>query len=321
MALQASGAITLDDLATEFNGPADPALGDFYRGGSYVPDNAANSGIPTSGEIELADFYSASGVQNVTINGGVNVILTSDAGFTALDKNFPIAVTLTGNFTSTSTGTAAFRVGNVSTWDQVDIELDTGAIIYGKGGNGGAGEQAGGTGPNGGGSGGYALDINSANSSANLSFTNNGYIRGGGGGGGGGNRAGYADYNSDGKFCWVDNGTLYAPGGGGGGGAGQSVGSGGSGPGNASDGSSGTALGAGSYGTRGSVIYNNYNGSGNCSNSTGYGYHGRNGGASGLIGQSASNSASPGAAGYWVRNRNHCSWPSGYGLNVGSTHT
>lgn len=57
MVLQTSGAITLSDIRGEFGGAAPDLLSEYYRGGGLVPDSPANSGIPTSGEISLADFY------------------------------------------------------------------------------------------------------------------------------------------------------------------------------------------------------------------------------------------------------------------------
>lgn len=59
MVLQASGAISLEDIRAEFSGPASPNLQAYYRGGGLVPDIAANSGVPTSGAISLQDFYGA----------------------------------------------------------------------------------------------------------------------------------------------------------------------------------------------------------------------------------------------------------------------
>lgn len=59
MALQSSGQITLDQIATEFSDAAEPhALSEFY---------SAATGIPASGEIKISDFYGASaGTTTVT---------------------------------------------------------------------------------------------------------------------------------------------------------------------------------------------------------------------------------------------------------------
>ena len=61
-----SGAISLDNVR-KLSGPATyqaygtAAMSNYYRGGTYVPNITSgtpnNSGIPTSGEFELADFY------------------------------------------------------------------------------------------------------------------------------------------------------------------------------------------------------------------------------------------------------------------------
>jgi hypothetical protein len=57
MVLQTTGQICLDDLATEFGGVAPHCLSEYYRGGGLVPDTPTNSGIPTSGQVCLDDFY------------------------------------------------------------------------------------------------------------------------------------------------------------------------------------------------------------------------------------------------------------------------
>lgn len=72
MTLQASGAISLQDIAAEFGGSAPHSLTEYYRGGSLVPNTAANSGIPTSGAISLEDFYGASAQSGPTNNSGLD---------------------------------------------------------------------------------------------------------------------------------------------------------------------------------------------------------------------------------------------------------
>ena len=53
MPLQSSGAISLNDVQTEFGGSNPIEINEYYRGGSNVPDTSANSLIPTSGTIQL----------------------------------------------------------------------------------------------------------------------------------------------------------------------------------------------------------------------------------------------------------------------------
>ena len=57
MPLQSSGAISLNDVQTEFGGSNPIEIDEYYRGGSNVPDTAANSSIPQSGTIAMDDFY------------------------------------------------------------------------------------------------------------------------------------------------------------------------------------------------------------------------------------------------------------------------
>jgi len=57
MALPESGPLSLSDIQTEFGGVNPIALSEYYRGGAYVTDN--NTGVPTSGEISIGDFYGA----------------------------------------------------------------------------------------------------------------------------------------------------------------------------------------------------------------------------------------------------------------------
>jgi hypothetical protein len=57
MTLPLSGALSLNDIQGEFGGSNPININEYYRGGAYVPDTAANSGIPTSGTISIGDFY------------------------------------------------------------------------------------------------------------------------------------------------------------------------------------------------------------------------------------------------------------------------
>ena len=65
MALQSSGAISLDDIATEFGGSTPHALSEYY---------GVATGIPSSGTIALSDFYGAS----ASTGSGSTATLTPD---------------------------------------------------------------------------------------------------------------------------------------------------------------------------------------------------------------------------------------------------
>ena len=61
MALPDSGQISISQLRTTFGGSTPDGLAEYYRGGSNVADNAANTSVPQSGAVSLSDFYSSAG--------------------------------------------------------------------------------------------------------------------------------------------------------------------------------------------------------------------------------------------------------------------
>lgn len=60
MTLPSSGAISLLDIQNEYGGTNPIGLNEYYRGGGLVPNTSENTGVPTSGTIQLDDFYGAS---------------------------------------------------------------------------------------------------------------------------------------------------------------------------------------------------------------------------------------------------------------------
>lgn len=57
MPLQASGQISLADIAGEFGGAEPHSISEYYRNGTYVTSN--NTNVPEADAIDLADFYNA----------------------------------------------------------------------------------------------------------------------------------------------------------------------------------------------------------------------------------------------------------------------
>lgn len=60
MTLPSSGTISINSLVGEYGGSAPHAMNEYYKGGSLVGNHAGNPNVPTSGTIDLADFYGAS---------------------------------------------------------------------------------------------------------------------------------------------------------------------------------------------------------------------------------------------------------------------
>lgn len=130
MALQASGAISIDDIVAEFGGAAPDGLTEYYRGGAYVPDTAANSGIPTSGAIGLEDFYSASAVTIVAEFDQATYQAHDDTerfSSGSIAFNTDGTITVTGNLASPTSGTWATG-GTVTGGDwEIFASLTTGS--------------------------------------------------------------------------------------------------------------------------------------------------------------------------------------------------
>ena len=94
MALATSGSISLTDIRDFYGQSGSINLTDLYKGGSYVPNPtsynngtqttaaaAANSSIPTSGSIDLTNFYSGMKQYTPTIS---NVTVNSQSGDTGV---------------------------------------------------------------------------------------------------------------------------------------------------------------------------------------------------------------------------------------------
>ena len=65
MALQTSGAISLNDIAGEFGGSVPHSITEYYRGGGLVPNSSANNSIPTSGTISFSQFYGGTNISTI----------------------------------------------------------------------------------------------------------------------------------------------------------------------------------------------------------------------------------------------------------------
>jgi len=199
-ALQASGAISLQDIEEQYNpGTNLPSRGlsEFYLGGSLVRANAGNNsstnmsaGIPTSGTISFNDFYSKERAFKKTFSDG-DTNQSADTIFgDDFEVNYPKQLVVGSGDTigSTSTSNAALTiesngVGSITVTNEGSIE--------------GAGGAAGAAGGN-------ALEV--AGSVA-VTLVNNGTIKAGGGGGGAGGTGGKGVYTANATFSsLVDQG-------------------------------------------------------------------------------------------------------------------
>lgn len=64
MPIPDTGTVSLADIQTEFGGSNPISMGEYYKGGGIVQNNAANTDIPSSGTIDINDFRGGGGVAN-----------------------------------------------------------------------------------------------------------------------------------------------------------------------------------------------------------------------------------------------------------------
>ena len=188
MALQASGAISLSDLATEFNDTQPNNMSEFYRGGDRVP--SVNTSVPTAGLVNLTDFYNCVNEIGVTASNATNVSLASafSSNWTA---NVPKRYTVPNGVTIGGTGGTAAITCDSNMGGTLIIEI-TGSVIGTGGAAGGAGGDA----------------IANAVGGVTLTVNNNGLVAGGGGGGGAGGTGGGGSYTTNNSSTQYD-GYLY----------------------------------------------------------------------------------------------------------------
>lgn len=82
MALPTSPPIDLKQIYREFGAPDGTNLTDLVRGGQWVPDTAANAGVPTTPPIGLLHFLGASRSTSNVYLGALNMNANSDDGLT-----------------------------------------------------------------------------------------------------------------------------------------------------------------------------------------------------------------------------------------------
>ena len=181
MVIKSSPApLAISEIVTEFGDSAggSDSMSEYYRGGDNVNDVATNSNVPTSGAIDIGDFYGAGNAVSAAASAGTNIdvapLFASPATFTnAVAKILTIAapIQIVGN--NVALTVPANMAGTL------DIQ-NAGNIIGSRGNGGNAGSAAGAGGD--GGAGGAAISV----LSNGVSLNNSGTVSGGGGGGGGG---------------------------------------------------------------------------------------------------------------------------------------
>ena len=154
MAIPASGAISLDDIQTEWGGSNPIGMSEYYGDGDYVYDGAADgddNAIPESGAIDISDFYDTTAATVLTISSNTNNYNIKTAVQNAgADLNTPVLLTIASGVTVGAADNSAPAMKTDTGWGSgVSITItNQGSIV------GGAGSDTSGNPSSGGGSGG-----------------------------------------------------------------------------------------------------------------------------------------------------------------------
>lgn len=213
MTLPSSGWIAMDQIKNEFNGPND--IGEYYRGGSYVPNTGPNGNISTSGWIDFNSFHSASAVVPGTWGwsggqGATNGATNGTGSSVSTTFYVPAFNTLFIQVWGAGAGGSDYGQQNYSNDNgsagQTSQVNGTGVYLIAYGGYGGNSPYHGNGGGAGGGASGGSWNVGGGNGASGYS--------GGSGGGNGANGGAGGGARSDGSGNGADGGW---PGGGGGG--------------------------------------------------------------------------------------------------------
>ena len=191
-----TGAVSFDDIRTEFGMSGAISYADLYRGGSNVRAKAGdNTGVnlaasvPTSGEISIANFQGqAKGFRYTFTSGATNQNASTLFG-DDYDLNYPKEIVINAGVelgaTSTSEEALEIPSGSAGT-----ITITNNGTLSGAGGAAGA-------------AGGDAFETAVA-----CTLINNGLIRAGGGGGGAGGAGGNGSYTSNNSSSQYNGGSY-----------------------------------------------------------------------------------------------------------------
>jgi hypothetical protein len=176
MALAASGAISFANLRDEFSPGSNTSISfsDYYLSGNKIFAKAGNnnatdlaSGIPTSGALDLSDFYSKGRGFQFTISSAATNQNASTIFGDDYNVDYPKIIKVNSGVTVGATSTSAYAI-NVPSGASGSVTIQNAGNIYGKGGSAGN-------------AGGDAIFAGTE-----CTITNTGNIKSGGGGGGNG---------------------------------------------------------------------------------------------------------------------------------------
>ena len=174
MSIPTQGPVSFSELQAEFGGSSPISLGEYYRGGVYVPVGLNTDGIPASGAINVLSFRgktpNATFTYEIIGGGGGGGYGVNDGGGSGVAPSGGNTVISYLSTTITSSGGAGGANGAISR-----LQFHGGeASYYGAGGLGGNNNSAGGDAPatsygaGGGGGGGDAPSVFDSSGNAGI---------------------------------------------------------------------------------------------------------------------------------------------------------
>ena len=136
MALQGSGAISFNNLRTEYSNSGSIALSEMYKGGSFVANHSNNPNVPTSGTIAMSNFYGANNTApswSMTLTVGVVSGKIQEIGYgafsTAQNQN-PTYGSVSDNSVDILSGAFFRQCKHVSVGNTFFLEIDGGSTSW-----------------------------------------------------------------------------------------------------------------------------------------------------------------------------------------------
>lgn len=128
MTIVSSGQISINSLVGEYGGSAPHSMSEYYKGGGLVLNHSNNPNVPTSGTIQLDDFYGANNTPPVVTDNQVTINLTGSypvPGAKFGNVQYGVSPPNIGNFSDASFTNAA----GTATYTMIAIYQDFTSIV------------------------------------------------------------------------------------------------------------------------------------------------------------------------------------------------